>query len=163
VRWRPGRVPRSGNSRLWIGDSPTMMRELMRMPLSAGEKSNRGVRAYALHTLFGRPQTQGSHDMSENNKNAGQNQGQRTPQSGDINKPQKQGGMGEKPVGNPGGQGNVGSGIQDPNKNVNKNPGQKQDIDSGTRQPSSNPNKPNDLDDRSTQRSPRPLDRDDQK
>lgn len=89
--------------------------------------------------------------MSEN-----KNPGQRSPQGGDMNKPNKQGGMGEKPVGN------VGSGTQDPNKI--KNPGQKQDIDSGTRQPSSNPNKPNDLDDRSTQRSPqRPLDRDEDK
>ena len=101
--------------------------------------------------------------MTDNNKNP--NQGQRTPQS-DMNKSQKPGGIGEKPVGN------VGSGMQDPNKNVNKNPGQKQDIDSGNRQTSSNPNKPqnqhtqsNDLDDdKATQRTQRPnLDRDDQK
>lgn len=98
--------------------------------------------------------------MSET-KNPGQNQGQRTPQSGDMNKPQKQGGIGEKPVSNPG-QGNVSSGVQDPNKN--KNPGQKQNIDAGNRQQSSSPNKANDLDDRSTQRSPqRPLDRDEEK
>lgn len=94
--------------------------------------------------------------MTEN-KNPGQNQGQRTPQSGDMNKPQKQGGIGEKPVSNP-----VSSGMQDPNKI--KNPGQKQNIDPGNRQQSSNPNKSNDLDDRSPQRSPqRPLDRDEQK
>lgn len=84
--------------------------------------------------------------MSEN-----KNPGQRNPQGGDMNKPNKQGGMGEKPVGN--------VGTQDPNKI--KNPGQKQDINPGTRQPSSSPNKPGDLDDRSPQRSPqRPLDED---
>jgi hypothetical protein len=106
------------------------------------DKFTRDVRAYALQIRCTRPQTKGASDMSEN-----KNPGQRSPQSGsDVNKPNKQGGMGEKPVGNP------------------KNPGQKQDINSGTRQPGANPNKPSDIDDRSTQRSPqRPLDPDEDK
>jgi hypothetical protein len=68
--------------------------------------------------------------MTDEKKNAGQNPGQRDP-----SKPQKPGGMGEKPVSNPG---NVGAGM-DPNKNV-KTPGQGPKPGGvADRQPSSNP------------------------